>query len=144
MPTAVPAGSPAGANGSPGPVAIALGAAASATTLVSLWLAFTVVAVLPARDPGHVGFWACVTAGLLVFAAVSFLALRSGRLGAGATLLAAVLGVAATGLGLGSILHIVTRSRGGFEGYIIVIGAVLAAHGLLAIGHALWTPSRPS
>ena len=116
----------------------ALAAAAAATTLVALWLGFTAFTVLPARDPAHVPMWLGVASGFLVFAAASFAALRPGRFGRVGRVAAALLGVAAAGLGLGTVLRVGLRTGAHehFEGYLVLMGAVLAVHGLVALAHA--------
>ena len=142
MTISTPAGSDRGTSPAGGPLALALAAAATATTLVALWLAFTVFTVLPSRDPGHIPMWCAVAAGLLVFALSSFAAVFPGPLRPGAGVVAGILGVAAAGLGLGSAIRMLSGGGAGghFEGYIVLMGIVVGAHGLLALANAVARP----
>lgn len=45
--------------------------ATAATTVTAAWLIGVSIAVLPDRDPAHVGFWLAVGAALLAFAALT-------------------------------------------------------------------------
>jgi hypothetical protein len=140
MPSLAPVRAPSASRPGPALLSLALAAVASATALLAMWLAFTVVAVLPARDPAHVPLWAGVAVGFLVFAAISLAAVVPGPLAARARWVAGVLGVAAAGLGLGAVVRTLS-GRGHFEGYLVLMGFVLAAHGVLALLHAFATPA---
>ena len=110
--------------------------ASLATTVLAVWLVGVVVLVLPARDPAHVGRWGIVAIAAAALAALSWVA--SGTSGApppaaGLPLLA--LGVASLAFGvlvIGSSLS--DALTGDPEGYLLVIGAILAAHGALVVG----------
>ncbi len=146
-PTTVPTAHDRDVRGVPRhPLGRALAVAAGANVLVAGWLAYTVTNVLPARDPARIPFWATVACAIVVFAAVSFAALKAR---AGARLLrtaTGVLGLPALGLGLGTAAKMLTHggAGGNFEGYVIVIGALLAVHGAVAMAFAFTgeTPGR--
>lgn len=117
----------------------ALVLAAAAGAGVALWLAWAVATVLPARDPARIPLWSGVAAGMFAFAALSFASLRRGRAQGALRLAAAALGVPAAGLGFGAAARMLGAggARGHFEGYILVAGLALGAHGALAIAVAL-------
>jgi len=120
---------------------VALAASAAATTIVSLWIVWTALTLLPARDPAHVPMWLGIAAGFLVFAAATFVSVRRGPLLRIARPLAGVFGVAACGMGLGTVTRVAMRGAGGhFEGYLVAIGVVFAVHGALALVTAFVDP----
>jgi len=119
-----------------GVLRVGLRLASVATVLLAGWLATVVLIVLPARDPDHVPLWAVVAIGAAALALLSWLAstrasapswpARAGLL---------VLGLAGVGFGLlvlGSTLSDAVTADP--EGYLVVIGGILAAHGILALG----------
>ncbi len=105
---------------------------ATLTTLLALWLVMVSVTVLPARDPSHVRFWRVVAGGLLLFAALTFAYIgRPVRTPLG-------LGAMRVGSGLAlalSLPMLVGLLRGSvrFEGYLLVMAVIIAAHGLLGL-----------
>ena len=105
--------------------------ATAATTVTAAWLIDVSLTVLPARDPDLIGFWLLVAASLFVLAALTVLHLvRWGEpivrwLAGGAALLATV---------AGAWLAVSTLAGSGdFEGYLVLIGAIVAAHGILVV-----------
>ncbi len=122
-----------------------LAVAAAATTLAALWLAWTVLTVLPSRDPNHIVQWGAIAAGMLAFAALSFATLRAGAAPAWLRVAAAVPGVPAIGLGVGAVARMLALGQAGghFEGYIVLLGAIVAVHGLVALAHALAPGAAP-
>lgn len=123
-----------------------LAVAAGATALAGLWLVWTVLIVLPARDPLHVAQWAGIAAGMLAFAALSAASLRAGRSPAWLRIAAAVPGVPAIGLGLGAAGRMLARGGNGghFEGYVVLLGFILAVHGVVALAHGFSAPPVPA
>lgn len=122
----------------PNPLSRALAVAAGADALVAGWLAYTVTSVLPVRDPARIPFWVAVTCALVVFVSVSFAALRAhagARLLRGAT---GVLGLPALGLGVGTAAKMLAHGGAGghFEGNVVLVGALLAVHGAVAMAYA--------
>lgn len=113
----------------------ALGLVSVATIALAAWLAATVVLVLPSRDPEHVGLWAIVALGAAALAVVSWLAIqRTGAPTPPVTL--ALLGLGSAGVAFGLIVlgsWLSTALRADPEGYLLAIGVILLAHGLLAL-----------
>lgn len=106
-----------------------------ATVGVSLWLLFVIAVVLPSRDPGHIPLWSWAAGGFFAYSALTWaylfwgprhVWLRNAVLGA--SVVAIALGV----YGIHSMIE-VGKSGGHFEGYIILMGLELIAHGLSAI-----------
>ena len=107
--------------------AFALGALA--TTAVALWLLFVTATILPARDPAHVPLWRGVALAFLAWAALSAWCLaRPPRGGPRRAVLVAV-AVLACGLGVFAVVGTFAAPPAHFEGYLVVMGALLAAHG---------------
>jgi hypothetical protein len=115
----------------PGRLRILTWLATAATTVTAAWLVDVSLTVLPDRDPTHVGFWLAVAGSLLAFAALTALHLvRWGGpivrwLAGGVALLATV---------AGAWLAVSTLAGSGdFEGYLVLIGLVVVAHGALVV-----------
>src|SRR5262245_59030280 len=125
---------------------------ALATAAIGAWLVLVVATVLPARDPAHVPLWSAVAAGSFVYSARTLLVARGGPrpalLRAAALLLS--LGAAVSGLTMaGSTMAAPPGAGRHFEGYLLVMGAAFAAHGLCALAYLARTaasarPVRPS
>lgn len=109
--------------------AIELGAGACA--LVAGWLAFVIVAVLPARDPDRIAAWSLVAAFLLALAALSVALVRMPR-AAVLTVLTGVAALASVVLGAAFIVAML-KATASFEGYIVLIGLVCVAHGMVVL-----------
>ena len=123
------------------PLKLLVVAGALATGLVALWLWFVVVAVLPSRDPQRAGLWSGIAAAFFAYAALSLVfAVRGPR--PPWLRSAVVLGsLAALGFGGYEILAMARAARAGahFEGYLLLMGAILAAQGLCAFAYAALT-----
>jgi hypothetical protein len=118
-----------------------LGFASLATVGVALWLFRVIAFVLPARDPLHIPMWRTVAACFLAYSALSWAYLLRGPRNPLLRWLVLAPSVAAIGLGFyGSITMIRTAGAGGhFEGYIVLMGLILVAHGLCAIVYTILT-----
>ena len=123
-------------------VELALAISSFPTTAAALWLIAVSMTVLPARDPAHVEFWRTVAVALLAFVAAGLAYLRPGLRGALERVPLAALGVIAAGLGLGCVLREsgVGRAGGHSEGYLLLLGALVAGHGVAALVVALPSP----
>ena len=102
------------------------------------WLVIVIVAVLPARDPGSIGLWSLVAAGAGMLAALALLVtMRPGR--PDRALRAAFAVLCLIGLAFGVMVLVATaiRREGHFEGYLLLVGAILAAEGAFGIGWLL-------
>jgi len=123
------------------PLGILVVAGALATGLIALWLCFVVVVVLPARDPQRIGPWSGIALACFAYAACT---LRFVARGPRSPWLPSAVywgSVAAIAFGAYEIYAMVTAARSGahFEGYLLVMGAVLAAQGLCALAYTLLT-----
>lgn len=111
--------------------------AASSTVAMALWLSWVVLAVLPRRDPAHVTFWSIAAGAFAAYAALTFAHLARGTNGTwlrGTVRLASVAAVIAGAWGVGTMLR-TARTGGHFEGYILLMGTLLACHGAAALAH---------
>lgn len=118
------------------PLKILVALASIMTVVVALWL-FTVIArVLPARDPARIPLWTGVAIGFLVYSGlcIAYLVLgpRHGPLRA----IVLLPSVVAIGLGLFGVVQMVQAASTGrhFEGYLLVMGLILAGHQDGALG----------
>ena len=125
---------PDSAPASPARAAFTLGAALTAG--MALWLLFVTVAILPARDPGHVPLWRAVAAGFLGWAALSAWCLaHPPRRGVLRMLLVAD-ALLACGLGLFAAIRTLAGPAAHFEGYLVLMGVLLAGHGAAGLAWA--------
>jgi len=109
---------------------LSLGALATAS--IALWLLGVVAIVLPSRDPQHLVLWAWVAPALLVYAGLTFAFALRGRRSGWLPWAVAALSLGSLGFGANAIDR--TLSGGGhFEGYLLLIGAVLAGQGLCGL-----------
>jgi cation transport ATPase len=115
--------------------------ATTATVLVACWLFFVIARVLPSRDPAHIPMWRTVAFAFLVYSGlcISYLIVGPRRTVLRYTVL--VLSVAAVGLGAYAIVQMihVANVGGHFEGYLVLMGLILAGHGLTAILYTIIT-----
>lgn len=113
--------------------AILLGAVACAA--VAAWLFVVAATVVPERDPLRVGFWNGVAVAFFLYAVTAGLyVLGTGRwrLGAPAAALASIVAfVAGVWLAVPMLL-----TSGDFEGYVVLMGFVLAGQAVLVLAHA--------
>ena len=114
--------------------AVVIGALACAA--VAGWLIIVAATVLPRQDPEQVAFWAVVAAAFAAYAALSvaYLWLRH-RLHAATPTVAAVSMLAVVAGGWLAIPMLLTT--GDFEGYIALIGMVLAGQGVVVLADTL-------
>ena len=130
----------------PGPAALlvraALGAATLATAAVAVWLLAVSSTVLPGRDPRHVTQWALTAAGFLGYAALTgAFVLRGARTRWLAPTVA--LGALAA-MAFGAWVVTSTLGAAHFEGYLLVLGVLLAGHGLCALAAVAMSVLHPS
>jgi hypothetical protein len=105
----------------------------------SLWLVFVIAVVLPERDPGSRTLWTAVVSAFGLYGVVCLRWLAGGGRGAllpTAMLTLSVAAIAAGVLGLGAELSVAAHG-GHFEGYLVLLGGLLIAQGLVAIAHTL-------
>lgn len=117
-----------------------LGAAAF-SILIGVWLISVLLFILPSRDAARISFWTLVCSGFLAYGTLTFMFLASSSP-------SSVLRWSLVGVSLGCILaglyavseQLRRAATGGhFEGYLLLMGAALAAHGTLFAVHALLT-----
>jgi hypothetical protein len=113
--------------------------ASIATVGVALWLFSVIALVLPARDPGHIPLWRAVALCYMAYSALSWGYLVKGPRSAILKWTVTPISVAAIAAGFyGMISMILIGIHGGhFEGYILLMGLLLAGHGAAQIVYAL-------
>ncbi|MGH8596044.1 MAG: hypothetical protein ACREXT_05235 [Gammaproteobacteria bacterium] len=112
-----------------------------ATVCVGLWLVFVIAVVLPSRDPEHIAMWRWITLAFFAYSGLTLFYLFRGPRSTwlrGIVLLASAAAVTAGSYGIIYMID-VARSGGHFEGYIILMGLVIAGHGLVAIAYTVLT-----
>jgi hypothetical protein len=118
---------------------VILGAAACG--LVAAWLFFVAATVVPRQDPSRVGFWNAVGLGFLGFAILSATYVLLQRRSRVATWTAGIVSVGAVVAG-GWLAIPMLLSPGHFEGYVVLMGSVLAGQGAVVIAHTLASGRR--
>ena len=123
------------------PLKALLTCAGLTTALISLWLFTVIRTVLPSHDPAHVPMWTGFALGFLAYAALTLAFVVRGPRPALLPAVVVVLSLAATGFGLYAMSSmLLAASHGGhFEGYLLVMGVVLAGHGLCALAYTALT-----
>lgn len=117
----------------------ALGAVATGT--IALWLVSVIAWVLPARDPERVPLWTGITIGFALYTALSVTFAARGPRPPALRVLVAAGSLAALGFGVwlaGSAL-LAARRGTHFEGYLLLMGLVLAAHAGSALAYVAFT-----
>lgn len=122
-----------------------LAAGAGATALIALWLLFVTTFVLPARDPADVTMWRIIASLFGGYSIVSVRVLEA----PGRRLrrwLAAGLSVAAIAFGGYAAVTTLRAAAGGrdAEGYLLLMGVLIAGHGGVALTFALLSARVPT
>lgn len=122
-----------------------------ATAAVGGWLLWVTAMVLPGHDPAHIPMWRAVAACFFAYSGLCWACVATeaaGRSSRAAFLRWSVLiaSVAAVTLGLYGIIDTLRRAAasGGFEGYLVLMGLILAGHGVTGVIYALLTGRTPS
>ena len=120
------------------PLRVVLVLGSLATGAIALWLCFVVAVVLPERDPTHVGMWTGFAAGFLVYAGLTLMFVLARARPPWLPASVVILSLGAIAFGSYAIASMVRAAGTGghFEGYLLVMGAVLAGHGLCALAYA--------
>lgn len=123
------------------PLKLLVAAGALATGSIALWLCFVAVVVLPSRDPQHVGLWSGVAAAFLAYAAVTLLFVVRGARPGWLPWAVAACSLGALAFGGRLVAGMVHAADTGehFEGYLLLMGAILAAQGLCALAYTALT-----
>ncbi|HVP40259.1 MAG TPA: permease prefix domain 1-containing protein [Candidatus Saccharimonadales bacterium] len=124
------------------PLGALVALAAGGSLTVAAWLAWVLLFVLPRRDPGSVPMWTAVMLGFTGYAALTWWHVwypYRARL----RWVLALGSLAAVAAGTYVVLAMDERGRRGqgFEGYVVLMGLVLAGHGALMLLH-LWLTAR--
>ena len=106
-----------------------------ATAAMALWLLYVIAFVLPARDPAHVPLWLGLAISYLAFAALSWAFLVAGPRHSVLRIAGPAGAVAAVAWGLVLVANGARVTH--FEGYLLLMGAILVAHGLAALAYML-------
>src|SRR5262249_43785332 len=145
-------GSPPHRSGPPGrparvlvpfarPLRALLTCEALATGAIALWLFTVLGTVLPERDPQHVTQWTLFALGFLAYALLTLAFVVRGPHPALLARVVVALSLAAIGFGGFAVTRMLAAADSGshFEGYLLVMGIVLAGHGLSALAYATLT-----
>src|SRR5438477_4154396 len=111
------------------PLQVLLTLASVVTALVALWLFTVIITILPERDPARIPLWTGVAIGFLVYAGLCLAYLITGSRPLRVIVL--TLSVIAMALGAYGVAQVVRRD-GHFEGYLMIMGLILACHGIVA------------
>ena len=119
------------------PLLALLACGALATGAIALWLVGVIALVLPARDPARLPLWTGIAIAFALYAALSLAyVLRGPR---PAVLVPAVVTASLAAIAFGSYLVqrmlAATGPGAHFEGYLLLMGVVLAGHGLCALAY---------
>jgi hypothetical protein len=114
---------------------------AGACGLVAAWLFLVAATVVPRQDPSRVGFWNIVGLGFLGFAILSATYVRLYRRSRVATWTAGIVSVGAVVAGRWLAISMLL-SPGHFEGYVVLMGSILAGQGAVVIAHTLASGRR--
>lgn len=119
-----------------------LGFLAAATVAVAGWLFWVIRFILPQQDPARIPFWIAVACGFLGYGVVTWIYLLT-RWTLPFRIALAVLSLAgiASGVYAASFQFIGAGRNEDFEGYLVLMGAVLALHSALLLAHTLRTRS---
>lgn len=120
------------------PLRLLVVAGALATGSMALWLCFVVTVVLPSRDPQHMGLWSGMAATFFAYAALTLLFVVRGARPAWLPWAVAAFSVGALGFG-GNLVATMARAGEHFEGYLLLMGAILVTQGLCALAYAVLT-----
>lgn len=119
------------------PIRILFWGASITTVLVAFWLISVIVVILPRHDPTHIPLWTGVTAGYLLFSALSMVYLFVGPRPLVLRITVIALSIAAlvfSAVAAGQTLLAMASGRD-FEGYLLLMGVLLSAHALLALAY---------
>jgi hypothetical protein len=117
------------------PLKALLGLASLATIAVAGWL-FTVIAfVLPRHDPSRIPMWTGVAIGFVVYSGLCIAYLVLGPRVRALQIVVLLLSVGAIGLGGWGVVQMLTADSRHFEGYLLLMGLILAGHGIIAFAY---------
>jgi hypothetical protein len=117
------------------PLRVMLGLASLMTLAVAAWLASVIAFVLPRHDSARIPMWTGIAIGFVIYSGLCLAYLIVGpRLRVlRATVL--LLSLAAIGLGGYAVAEMAWARHGHFEAYLLLMGLILAGHGLIAFAN---------
>lgn len=120
------------------PLQLMVGFSSAMTIAVALWLFSVIAFVLPARDPSHIPMWTGVAIGFLVYSGLCLAYLIIGPRLAALRFVVLALSVAAIVIGVIAVWHMIGPGSSGrhFEGYLLLMGFILAVHGIVTLVYA--------
>jgi len=122
-----------------------LAAGAGATAVIALWLLFVTTFILPARDPADVTMWRIIAGLFGAYSIVSALALHAPRRRLRRRLAAGLSVAAITFGGYAAVITLRAAARGGdAEGYLLLMGVMIAGHGVVALAFAFLSARVPA
>lgn len=121
------------------PLKAMLALASLATLLVAAWLVSVIAFVLPRHDPDRIPLWTGVVVGYLIYSGLSIAYLVLGARVRALRAVVVALSLVAIALGIWAVAQMVRASASGghFEGYLMLMGLILAGHGLIALANTL-------
>jgi len=111
---------------------------AIATGLIALWLVYVVVAVLPVHDPQHVGSWAALASGLVIYAGCTLWLVLRGARPLWVPWCVTALSLIEVAVGAYILRKTLTAAPEHFEGYLVVMGVVQAVQGAVAFAYIVF------
>jgi len=115
------------------PLRVMLGLASLMTLAVAAWLASVIAFVLPRHDPARIPMWTGIAFGFVIYSGLCVAYLILGARARTLRAIVLVLSLAAIGLGGYAVAQMVWAQHGHFEGYLLLMGLILAGHGLIAL-----------
>ena len=117
------------------PLKVMLSLASLMTLAVAAWLVTVIAFVLPRHDPARIPLWTGVAFGFMVYSALCIAYLVVGARVRALRAIVLAMSLAAIGLGAYAVIQMVRASATGghFEGYLLLMGLILAGHGLIAL-----------
>jgi hypothetical protein len=103
------------------------------TAIAGLWLLFVIGTVLPVRDPAQIPMWTAVVIVCCLLLLTSWACLRIERPNATWRAALVALSAAALAFGLYATASMLSAPAARFEGYVLLIGVILTAHGLVGL-----------
>lgn len=121
------------------PSRVMLGFMSMSSIAVAGWLCWVIAYILPRRDPGHVFMWQIVAVSFVGYSLLCIGALIVGARFATMRRLVLVLSFLAVSVGMYGMVTMILRGIAGeeFEGYIVLMGLILSAHGACGILYAI-------
>jgi len=114
---------------------VILGVSSAVTIAVALWLFSVIALVLPSRDPSHIPLWTGIAIGFLAYSGLCLAYLIAGPRQVALRIVFLALSVAAVAFGACCVQQMISAAASGrhFEGYLLLMGLIIAGHGIAAL-----------